>query len=85
MDFSTPTDIAPYQIIPAPVQPLNQCSLANAGSQLGTLGFFLLLFMLSCFYLKQWHQKRCKQRAKSLHQQVEILERIWSMKTRQEP
>ena len=85
MDFSESTDGSPYQTITSPIQPLSQSGLTSTGSQLGALGFFLLLFMVSCFYLKQWHQKRCQQRVNSLHQQVEMLERIWSMRTRQKP
>ena len=85
MDFSESTGITPSQTILAPVQPLNQCSLTNTVNQLGALGFFLLLFMVSYLCFKQRHQKRCEQQTSVHHQQVEILERIWSMKTRQEP
>ena len=73
MKFFVPIDIARYPTITSPTQSSSQCGLTNAGSQIGSLGFFLLLLMISCFCSKQWHRKRCEQKT-SVHQQVEILE-----------
>lgn len=85
MDFSASADSTPYQTITVPIQPLNQCSLTNTGNQIGSLGFFLLLFMVSYLCFKQWHRKHYGQQACALHQQVEMLERMWRLRTHQKP
>jgi hypothetical protein len=86
MDFSTPIDIAPYQTIDPTTEESIQCSLTNAASQISSFGLLLLLLMIGCHWFGRWNRKHCEQQAAARRrQQIESLERIWTMTAKQEP
>ncbi len=85
MDFFTPIELTPYQTIDPTTEESIQCSLTNAASQISSFGFLLLLLMIGCHLFRRWNRKHCKQQAAARRrQQIESLERIWTMTAEQE-
>ncbi len=86
MDFSRPIDITPYQTIDRITQQSIECSLRNAASQISNFGLLFLLLLIACHWFGRWNRKHSKQQAAARRrQQIESLERIWRMRTKQEP
>jgi uncharacterized membrane protein len=86
MDFPASIDTAAYETVAPTTQASSQCSLVNAVNQTSYLGNLLFFLMLGCLCFRWWHRKQSKQQVSDDHrQQIERLERIWKMRSHQEP
>lgn len=88
MNFPTPINLTPYRTIDSTAKQSGQCGLTESANLVSSSGFLFLLLGIGCGYLcfGRWQRKQGEQQAIAhRRQQIESLERIWSLTTHPEP